>query len=97
MKVEIVACLKCGGMQCWLWQNLTILFVSPGSTRFNQIYSAHIFITCEAHFEDMMRKRYEIFRLAIDSDKFYLWVHIRSDSVRWADDPPPGRADRRQP
>ena len=66
-------------------------------TRFNQIYSAHIFITCEAHFEDMMRKRYEIFRLAIDSDKFYQWVHIRSDSVRWADDPPPGRADRRQP
>ena len=96
MKVDIVACLKCGGMQWWLWQkrNLTILFVSPG---FNQIYSAHIFITCEAHFEDMMRKRYEIFRLAIDSDKFYLWVHIRSDSVRWADDPPPGRADRRQP
>ena len=62
--------------------NLTILFVSPGGapTKFTlPTFSPVVKLV----FEDIMRKRYVIFRLAIDSDKFYLWVHIGSDSFGW--------------
>ena len=49
-RVDIAACSKWEGMQCWLLQNL--LFVS----RVLQIYSPHIFITCEAHFRGQDEK-----------------------------------------